>query len=387
MSSKNKKPFITSLASIVLGVLVFAGVECGFRLYLKVFGKDVISILPTQELLDKAWFRPHPQLIYVFKADSTFTMTEPPYGHFTINGFGFRSTLDLDLKQRQKRPDTIRIATLGGSTTMGVNDDDKIWPYLLGRRLSALFPGKSIEVLNEGIMGYTSLDNLLDLSMRVIDFNCDVYILYLGVNDLLAAAPLDVYKTDYSHFRRTLYERLYAVALLPSWLLHLKSFRAVLQACGVPDSRDLLANTGTGQFRRAFDVFDQLFRPAQAASASSNPSDNTTSQKKQQIEAAIRQSVIRNIRSMLGIIRMHNPQAITILSSFYMRRELQIIKDLNADIANLARENGLVLADPANRLPRDPSIVYDNCHFTPHGDNLMSETMAQSVLSAGLRLH
>jgi len=39
---------------------------------------------------------------------------------------------------------------------------------------------KNIEILNEGIMGYTSLDNLLDLEMRVTDFESDVYIIYLG---------------------------------------------------------------------------------------------------------------------------------------------------------------------------------------------------------------
>ncbi len=231
-------------------------IEIGFRILLNLTGSDVVTVLPAKEVLEKAWFKPHPHLLYVFKPNSFFTMNAFGKHKFTINKHGFRSTLDYDIQNVSKPPNTLRIATLGGSTTMGVNDDKEIWPYLVGKFLSEDLQNKNIEVLNEGIMGYTSLDNLLDLSMRIIDFDSDVYVIYLGVNDLLPKAPLNVYQTDYSHFRKTLHENLYSshIQFLPSILLHLKTFRALLQLSGVPDSRNLILNTGTGQFRNYFNV-------------------------------------------------------------------------------------------------------------------------------------
>lgn len=195
---KCRKIILALILLVALAVLT----EFIFRGYLRVTGRDVIILLPPEEVLEKAWFKPHPHLLYIFKPNSLFTINSFSLPKFTINRFGFRSTLEYDVNTLAKQENTIRIATLGGSTTMGVNDDNKIWPYLLGKKLSIAFPNKKIEVLNEGIMGYTSLDNLLDLSMRIIDFNCDIYVIYLGVNDLLPAAPIDIYQSDHAHFRR-----------------------------------------------------------------------------------------------------------------------------------------------------------------------------------------
>lgn len=335
-------------------------IEFGFRIYLNLTGKDVITVWQPEEVLKKAWFKPHPSLLYVFKPNSRFILNSFGGHNFTINKYGFRSTLEYDPKDVTKPADTIRIATFGGSTTMGVNENDEIWPYLAGKILSQKFTDKHFEVLNEGIMGYSSLENLLDLALRVIDYDCDIYIIYLGVNDELAKSPLSIYKSDYSHFRKTFYESLYSspAQLLPPFLFKLKSVRSVLQSIGIRDSRDLVSTTGTAQFRNRFNM---------------EKHDDSL------IESKMRQTVIRNVKSMIGIIRAHRPDAMIVLSSFYDLKNRRFLNDLNEDFKKLSIQMNVIFVDPANNIPKESSMAYDYGHFTPEGDYLMAKLFADSI--------
>ena len=347
--------------TLITLVLVLLATELLFRGFLRMTGRQVILVLPSHEVLKKAWFKPHPNLVYVFKSDTTFTMNSPGHPRFTINHFGFRSTLQYDVHAIQKPENTIRVATLGGSTTMGVNDDDKIWPYLLGVRLSTAIPERRIEVLNEGTQGYTSLDNLLDLSVRVIDFDCDVYVLYLGVNDLLAAAPLSIYRSDFSHFRSTIYESLYDSPSnrIPGWLLKSVMVRAILQRSGCPDSRSLMDNTATKQFRKGYKI---------------------PIQEQPEVDEKVRSTMERNIRSMIGVIRVHNPAALIVLPSFYDLYNRPVIIGMNEDMERVAGEQGALFVDAARGIPRDSSMVYDYGHFTVKGDSAMAEFLANAIV-------
>ena len=359
---KNKGINKCILITIVYIILIVAAVELGFRGYLQITNKGVITVLSKQEVLDKAWFKPHPHLLYIFKPSNSFVMNAFDYGKFTTNQFGFRSTLEFDMKTVVKPADTLRIATLGGSTTMGVNNDNEVWPYLIGKYMHEHGYKRKIEILNEGIMGYTSLDNLLDLSTRVIDFNCDVYIIYLGVNDLLLSkAPVDIYRTDHSHFRRTLHENLNYLSSFPKWSFKLAILRAIFHVKGIPDTRDLVANTSTSQFWRDFKV----------------PQDEM-----QAVTQRIRQTIVRNIISMIGIIRTHNPKAVIILSSFFDLKDTNGIVELNQDLARLSHVYSLAFVDAVNTIPREQEMAYDYGHFTPEGDRRMGEMFAKSILSS-----
>lgn len=359
MKLRRKALFVILIVLFCVSIL-----EIGFRILLNLTGKDVITVLPAKEVLEKAWFNPHPHLLYVFKPNSSFTMNAYGRHNFTINEYGFRSTSTYDVKDIAKPPNTLRVVTFGGSTTMGVNDDDEIWPYFIGKFLSESFQNKNIEVLNAGLMGYNSLDNLIDLALRAIDFDCDVYVIYLGVNDLSPRAPLNIYKTDNSHFRRTLYESLYSspAQLLPSVLLRLKIFRAFLELSGVPDSRNLIRNTSTAQFRKCFKIKDENISA---------------------IEIKMRQTTIRNVKSMVGIIRVHRPDAMIVLSSFYDLENQRFLNDLNDDFRKLSSQLNLVFVDAANEIPKEQSMAYDYGHFTPEGDRRMGKLFA-SVITKNL---
>lgn len=350
-----------ALLALALIAAILLALEGSFRLYLKMARRSLPVVMSRDEVLKKAWFEPHPYLVYVFKPDHSFVMDAYRSGRFTTNKFGYRSTLSHDVRSVDKPPGTIRIAAIGGSTTMGVNDDDEVWPFILGERLQEEMPGARIEVLNAGVMGYTSLENLLDLSLRIIDFHCDVYIIYSGINDLLPQAPASIYRSDYSHFRRTLYENLSPGALLPAWLLRSQAVQAVLRAGGVPESRNLLDNTRTEIFRREARLPDK-----ERAGA----------------DREMRRVVIRNLASMIGVIRAQQPEAVIILSSLFDLRGMNAVDDLNRDIEALAGREGVVFVDAAHEIPRREEMAYDYGHFTSEGDRLMGKLFARSAASA-----
>jgi lysophospholipase L1-like esterase len=348
------------VSAVALATL--AGVEGLYRLYLRVRGIDAVGVWTPDEVLERAWFEPHPYLVYTFKPNAVFEMRSFARPVMHINAHGFRSTGRFDVAGVDNPAGALRVATLGGSTTMGVNADDEIWPFRLGEALEAALPGRRIEVLNEGMMGYTSLDNLIDLALRVIDFDCDVYVLYLGVNDLLPLAPPGVYRSDHAHFRKTLYESLSRspASALPAPLLRLATVRLALQLMGVPDSRNLLANAGTPQFRR-----DGRPRVEGAERAAA--------------EALARRSALRNVRSMVGVIRAQREDALILLSSFYDRDGRPMLAALNREFETLARELSLVWVDLAGALPRDERIAYDYGHFTPEGDRRAGGIFAAAI--------
>jgi lysophospholipase L1-like esterase len=368
MIEKSKNCAISFLKILALVVVIFFVIEGGYRLYLKISGREGVVLLKFEKLLEKTWFEPHPYLVYTFKPDSKFTMSSYGNGTYTINKFGFRSTMDYDVKTVTKPKNTLRIATLGGSTTMGVNSDKQIWPYWIGSLLSAKLPDKKIEVLNEGVMGYTSLDNLLDLSLRVIDFDPDIYVIYLGVNDYLAAAPLDTFKTDYSHFRKTLWENLSfsVVELIPDIVLRSRAISMVLYSMGVSDRANLLDTTVTGAFRNSFRVL-----VVDAPDVNKKTAD----------------TIIRNVNSMIGVIRQHNPEAVIVLSSFYDLWDPDYIVELNRELYSLAVKSRTDFVDVATLIPKKKTMVYDNLHFTRIGDHRVAEVFASKILNILGRKH
>ncbi|WP_197084241.1 SGNH/GDSL hydrolase family protein [Desulfovibrio sp. TomC] len=88
-----------------------------------------------------------------------------------------------------KRPGTVRVACLGGSTTLGagVETDRYAYPALLQAMFDRTTGGvRRVEVLNAGVFGYHSLHTPL----RVAELGAlapDVYVIMDGLNDLDAA--------------------------------------------------------------------------------------------------------------------------------------------------------------------------------------------------------
>ena len=101
-----------------------------------------------------------------------------------INSDGLR-----DREHSKAKPaDTVRIAVLGDSFTeaMHVPMEQTFW-WLLERKLQECnaFPGKQVEVINFGVSGYGTVQELLRLRQKVWDYSPDLVILaFTTFNDV-----------------------------------------------------------------------------------------------------------------------------------------------------------------------------------------------------------
>lgn len=131
-----------------------------------------------------------------------FVQIVPPADLEGVNADRFRG----DSIALVKPPRTLRVFTLGGSTTLGLpNRYADTYPRLLQQRLHALHPGIAVEVENAGVDWYSTAHSLAAYTLRVRRFNPDVLIVMHAMNDLyrsfappwFASGP---FQSDYSHY-------------------------------------------------------------------------------------------------------------------------------------------------------------------------------------------
>jgi lysophospholipase L1-like esterase len=119
-----------------------------------------------------------------------------------VNAQGFRGD-DVEIA---KPPRTVRIFTIGGSTTMGItNSYPDSYPFLLQQILQERHPDAKIEVQNAGTPWYTSGHALVSYIVRVRQYEPDLVIFFEAINDLVRSfsppwlASGD-FRDDYSHY-------------------------------------------------------------------------------------------------------------------------------------------------------------------------------------------
>jgi lysophospholipase L1-like esterase len=168
--------FYTLVISTVLSLLLAEGV-CRFKnignTETSVWNEDTIK---SREL--RHVYKPNGRLLYHYP--------DNPRGYFdkknevlgTINSKGFRG-LDRDF---EKESDKIRLAFLGDSFTLGigVRDEDTL-PANVERELQRNY--KNIEVLNFGVSGYNTRDEIRLLKEYVLKFKPDIVVVVLFLND------------------------------------------------------------------------------------------------------------------------------------------------------------------------------------------------------------
>jgi len=83
-----------------------------------------------------------------------------------------------------KPPSTVRIACIGDSWTFGMNvDQDRSYPARLDARLRESSPDTRYEVLNFGVLGYSSFQGLQLLRTRALAMHPDIVAIGFGMND------------------------------------------------------------------------------------------------------------------------------------------------------------------------------------------------------------
>ena len=139
------------------------------RAYLDVYG-------PAQVEADRV------ALIQQFIPKVPSALRENPVWHVSTNSHGFRDR-ELTL---EKADTAFRIVCLGDSWTFGANvDQQHAYPQRLGALLDQRYPNASVEVLNLGVMGYTSRQGLELLRRTASDLRPDIVLIGFGMNDAI----------------------------------------------------------------------------------------------------------------------------------------------------------------------------------------------------------
>ena len=106
----------------------------------------------------------------------------------SLNSDGFR---DQEFLQ-EKPPSAFRIVCLGDSWTFGANVGlEDSYPRQLHRLLQKEFPGAGFEVLNLGVLGYSSFQGLELLKKKALDLEPDLLIWAFAMNDSSIAGYRD----------------------------------------------------------------------------------------------------------------------------------------------------------------------------------------------------
>lgn len=89
----------------------------------------------------------------------------------------------------EKPPGVYRIVTTGGSSVYGQSEssDAAVWSQKLEEMLQAERPGFRVEVVNLGVMGWSTHEMLINLALRGLDLAPDLVIVYEAINDMRCA--------------------------------------------------------------------------------------------------------------------------------------------------------------------------------------------------------
>jgi lysophospholipase L1-like esterase len=156
----------------ILGTLLL--LELGMRFYFNTFGSEQDRVLYTysaSEIQEKGGR--FIGLPYVGYGPS-------PY-YPEHNAFGYRGE-DFAIP----KPDGVfRIVTLGASTTYGFGvQPEEAYPAQLQKILREDYGYENVEVLNGGVMGYTSWETLANFAFRALETQPDLIIFYEATNDV-----------------------------------------------------------------------------------------------------------------------------------------------------------------------------------------------------------
>ncbi|MEM1182162.1 MAG: GDSL-type esterase/lipase family protein [Acidobacteriota bacterium] len=137
------------------------------------------------------WNRPH-------SFESAFFVTydwPPPLIDGELGTFRAGQTV-----AKAKRPDELRVISLGGSTTVNArNRDGRTYSRELQTALRQRLGVSDLFVLNAGGDAFSSAHSLTNLSLRLLDFEPDVITVLHNINDLTAREFGDSLEPDYSN--------------------------------------------------------------------------------------------------------------------------------------------------------------------------------------------
>lgn len=193
-------------------IITFLLLEIGLRIWISNFASRSIHatfltpFTAPQNLGAESVYVPHHYMLYNLRPN-----LELPDGT-RHNHLGMRDHRDIN-----KKNGVIRVVFIGGSTTytIGIKNNENIFSYrlekLLNKYYKDLLPDKKIQVINAGMGGATSAENLLRLIFFVSESSPDLVVIQHGLNDVWPRIRGNI-QSDFSNYRKR-WER-------PNYFLH-----------------------------------------------------------------------------------------------------------------------------------------------------------------------
>jgi lysophospholipase L1-like esterase len=172
---------------IIVFITLFA-IEVVFRIYIATNGtrdEQAMYLWSREEInAQDQLVKPVPYLNYIANPE-----------HPEHNELGYRGG-DIDLP---KPNGVFRIVTIGGSTTYSTGTSpEESYPAFLQQILQDEYGYTQVEVINGGMSGYSSWENLSNFAFRILELEPDMVLVYAAVNDVVAreyGSP-DCYRGD-----------------------------------------------------------------------------------------------------------------------------------------------------------------------------------------------
>ena len=165
-----------------------------------------VIIFICLELIGRAYFHFFVDGSYFLRKSSftcpwitTYSVPPPPV--MDANGDGIFQNRK-EIINRKKDPNTIRIITVGGSTTLNRNAYNLAgidYAMVLEKLLNEHTDGKTYEVLNAGGAAYSTAHSLINIQFRLVEFSPDIIVLMHNVNDRSVNYFGDNLTEDYSN--------------------------------------------------------------------------------------------------------------------------------------------------------------------------------------------
>ncbi len=240
---------------------------------------------------------------------------ERKYYRLAIDSNGFIGPSDIHASPDHK------IVFLGGSTTECLYvDEDKRFPYVVGRQLESA-AGLKINTYNGGVSANESMHSLNALINKVLPMKPSIVVVMHNVNDLVALRTQGSYW--YTHSRKS----------------HVQTSREVLT-------------------RYEFHPAEMQTKP----------------------EADLIQAFSKNLQMFIEICKIHGVQLVLMTQANRVDRSDTLYHYFNDIIRNKARDNHLTMIDLAQHIPAEPDFIYDHYHYTAQGSLYAAEYISQHLL-------
>ncbi|MDX9752652.1 MAG: SGNH/GDSL hydrolase family protein [bacterium] len=329
----------TILVMVSIGFVVSV-CETGFRLYIRT--TDPILATAIQRFAweaahedTKSRFVPHPYLSYAPRS------IEYKNGGIQIRDQYFAF---------QKPEGTLRIACLGGSTTM------EQYPLVLTDAVKArLGETQAVEVMDFGCDGWTLIESTLNYMLRIADFSPDYVIVHHGANDI-AGRLWPNYKPDFTHYRKHYEERWLGwfsrKYLSFSWMV-----TSLLHRSGMSSVDILNLTTHTV--------------PYETLNTEYEPQTLYPFEKYFQVLFLLCQVQQSHL--------IYMPMAYCAEKKDYF--DLALIESFNQSGRRIAKELSIPVVEAGPLLQGRPELFKDVVHLTPEGNQIKAQLLADTIAS------